>query len=66
MEQLRNSLEITLYCIARDEGKAGYACRSNAFDGRERLIFEDGHKAGKAAALRKAASGVTAYHHSPD
>jgi hypothetical protein len=52
MEQLRNSLEVALYCAAHDEGKAGHACRSDDFAGRDKIIFETGHQAGKAAALR--------------
>jgi hypothetical protein len=51
MEQLRNSLDAALYCTARAEGKAGYACRSDDFGGRNRLIFEAGYQDGKAAAL---------------
>jgi hypothetical protein len=52
MEQLRNSLDVALYCTAHAEGKAGHACRSNEFGGRDKLIFQAGHQDGKAAALR--------------
>jgi hypothetical protein len=51
MEQLRNSLEIALYCMARDEARAGYPCRSNDFFDRDKLIFEAGHQDGKKRPL---------------
>jgi hypothetical protein len=55
MEQLRNSLEVALYCAARDEGKAGHPCRSDDFGGRDKIIFEAGYWAGKAAVRRTCA-----------
>jgi hypothetical protein len=47
MEQLRNSLEIALYCMARDEARAGYSCRSDDFFDRDKDIFEAGYQDGK-------------------
>jgi hypothetical protein len=52
MEQLSNSFEVAIYCTAYEEGKAGHACRSADFNGREKLIFDTGHQDGKSAALR--------------
>jgi hypothetical protein len=56
MEPLRNSLEVALYCAAREEGKGGDACRSDDFSGRDKIIFEAGHQHGKEAALRASIS----------
>jgi hypothetical protein len=51
MEQLRNSLEIALYCMARGEARAGYSCRSDDFFDRDKLIFEAGYQDGKKPPL---------------
>ena len=51
MEQLRNSLEIALYCMARDEARAGYSCRSDDFFDRDKVIFEAGYEDGKRRPL---------------
>ena len=51
MEQIRSSHDVVLYCTAYAEAKAGHACRSGDFGGRDKLIFEAGHQDGKAAAL---------------
>ena len=51
MEQLRNSLEIAVYCMARDEARAGYSCRSDDFFDRDKAIFEAGYQDGKKRPL---------------